>query len=1004
MDSLLAQFEAQKNAEALEAALATIQSAEALALSNFGEANPAYASCLYRRGLALFLLGRFDESVPLFQKSIEIREAAVGRASPENIRCLAGLGKALGQLGDPEKGEALLLEAKTILTESGRDSGMEYATLLSDFSHFYFAEGDIVRAKTTTEQSLKLREDMQKTDGRSYAENLQSLAMIFNRMGDYPAAEGYFTKAKSALAETVGTTHPAYAACLLDFAINYQLLNDFSKAEALLVESMEITVKTKGKASTAYAQNAEGLANLYTRMGNFEKARPLYLECKEIQEKNFGKTHPKYGASLANLAGNYYMAGDLAQAENYSEQALGILENTVGKGHYFTMSIMQNLSMLYEEQGKYAEAEPMMEEVLELLEKNFGTGHPGYAVSLMNLAHLKLTLGHYAEAEQYFRQGLEIFENASGKETLEYTNCLNGLISLKAKTGEHEEALALLRKMGTWQKRIIARGAQHLTESEMAAYLPLFSDYFNQYFSTLEKLRPTRGAATAEAFDDAIFYKGYLLENASRVKKFSIQDPTLSAQYEELAALQTALAAEYAKPPAARSGIAEMEELANAIEKKLVASATGYREIFQQVTWQEVQQNLQPGEAALEFIHYNFFAAGQMTDNIRYAAIVLRAGSEFPDFVPLFEERDLAGLLEGERGGRIQSINQLYLFGQNQPGSSLYALLWQPLETALSGARTVYYSPTGLLHRLNLEAIQNENGAVLGGRFQLIKMGSTRQLAMPGQVVAAVGSAELFGGIEYGPDSPSENLAGSATYPSQGLAGRNAAPADSTTLRLRGEKWDYLSWTKTEIEAIGLLTEGAGIPTTLYTGPEGSEEAVKKLGSSQPSPRILHLATHGYFFPSPEETAENGAGFQSSEHPMIRSGLILAGGNYAWKNGEPIRPGADDGILTAYEIAQLDLSQTELVVLSACETGLGDIRGNEGVYGLQRAFKFAGAKYVLMSLWQVPDFQTQELMTAFYYNWLEEGMDIPAAFRNAQAELRRKYPSPFLWAGFVLNR
>lgn len=135
---------------------------------------------------------------------------------------------------------------------------------------------------------------------------------------------------------------------------------------------------------------------------------------------------------------------------------------------------------------------------------------------------------------------------------------------------------------------------------------------------------------------------------------------------------------------------------------------------------------------------------------------------------------------------------------------------------------------------------------------------------------------------------------------------------------------------------------------------------------------------------------------------MIRSGLLLAGANYAWKNGRPISPGADDGILTAYEIAQLDLSQTELVVLSACETGLGDIRGDEGVYGLQRAFKLAGVKYVLMSLWQVPDFQTQELMAAFYYHFLEEKMDIPAALRAAQAELRSRYPDPFTWAGFVL--
>jgi CHAT domain-containing protein len=137
---------------------------------------------------------------------------------------------------------------------------------------------------------------------------------------------------------------------------------------------------------------------------------------------------------------------------------------------------------------------------------------------------------------------------------------------------------------------------------------------------------------------------------------------------------------------------------------------------------------------------------------------------------------------------------------------------------------------------------------------------------------------------------------------------------------------------------------------------------------------------------------------------MIRSGLVLAGGNHAWKTGKSLRPDLEDGILTAYEISQMNLANTELVVLSACETGLGDLVGNEGVYGLQRAFKIAGAQHVIMSLWQVPDVQTQELMTAFYINWLSQKMPIPEAFAAAQKVMREKYEHPFFWAGFVLVR
>ena len=229
------------------------------------------------------------------------------------------------------------------------------------------------------------------------------------------------------------------------------------------------------------------------------------------------------------------------------------------------------------------------------------------------------------------------------------------------------------------------------------------------------------------------------------------------------------------------------------------------------------------------------------------------------------------------------------------------------------------------------------------------------------------------------------------------------ADADST---LRGGTWGYLPWTEKEVLSLQPLLQQAGLQPILSKGAEASEEAFKSLGTTGPSPRVLHVATHGFSFPDPKNGPQQAgaaeSAFKRAEHPMIRSGLILAGGNYAWKTGQPFRPDREDGILTAYEISQMNLSNTELVVLSACETGLGDIEGQEGVYGLQRAFKIAGAKYLIMSLWQVPDAPTQELMTAFYRYWLTEKRTIPEAFRAAQKEMQEKYEHPFFWAGFIL--
>jgi CHAT domain-containing protein len=232
------------------------------------------------------------------------------------------------------------------------------------------------------------------------------------------------------------------------------------------------------------------------------------------------------------------------------------------------------------------------------------------------------------------------------------------------------------------------------------------------------------------------------------------------------------------------------------------------------------------------------------------------------------------------------------------------------------------------------------------------------------------------------------------------LRGLSFSQADST---LRGGSWKYLKFSEKETANIAAIIGKAGIPATTFGGYEATEEAFKKIGKDRDSPRILHLSTHGYFFPDSKSGGDGASDpvFKTSEHPMIRSGLILAGGNHAWQTGKPLGR-REDGVLTAYEISQMNLAATELVVLSACETGLGDIRGNEGVYGLQRAFKIAGAKNLLMSLWQVPDFQTQELMTLFYQKWLLEKMPVRKALHTAQEEMRAKGYEPFYWAGFVL--
>ena len=214
--------------------------------------------------------------------------------------------------------------------------------------------------------------------------------------------------------------------------------------------------------------------------------------------------------------------------------------------------------------------------------------------------------------------------------------------------------------------------------------------------------------------------------------------------------------------------------------------------------------------------------------------------------------------------------------------------------------------------------------------------------------------------------------------------------------------WTDLPGTAEEVKKIKKQFELNKVPAAVFTQTAASEENLKALSGN--SPQILHIATHGFFLPEQEKKSDdivtnNQNAYTLANDPLLRSGLILSGGNHVWSGKTPIE-GVEDGIATAYEISQLNLSNTELVVLSACETALGDVRGSEGVFGLQRAFKMAGVKKMIVSLWQVPDKETAELMTSFYNYWLK-GKTIEQAFAQAQSDMRKKY-SPYYWAAFVL--
>lgn len=969
-----------------------------------GKEHPDYAKSLHNLAVLYKELAQYDKAEPLAIETKEARARIQGTESLEYASALHLLGQVYYKLGQYEKSEPYYLEARNIFAKTTVKGFPENAILLTNLALLYFELGKYDKVEPLY---LEAKDNQEKFPGKEsvdYASTSNNLAWFYLKTGQYFKAEQCFREANLLFEKVVGKDHAYYVATLTSLASFYAEIGQYGKAELFFLEAKVALEKTVGKENQTYGATLSNLAALYADNGQYDKAESIYQEAKHILEKVLGKNHPDYASCLTNLGNLYFKTGDYADAEILWEEAKNIRQNVLGNNHPDYAILLNSLSQLYSNSGQYAKAESFLLEAKDIWAKTFGVNHQLYAAVLVNLAQLYTMQGDFAKADSMFLEAKETFAKTLSKDHPNYAAALRGLAALYRSTNRVAESGPILLELNATIRRLIEKSASYFSEKEMLAYLQTSEEDLAQFHS-FSQINPTR-EFTCASFDNALFYNGYLLENARILDRAVAKADSLTRDtFDRWQGCKRRLAKEYAKPIAERRFIAETEAEAEGYEKTLARKLPVFGERRHAPHWQDVCNHLRKGEAAVEFIHYRYYTPKE-TDSTVYAALMLLPGDSFPHFVPLCEQRTLDNLLHEKYPDKR--------YQRTESGNSLYSLLWQPIEPYLKGAGTVYYTPSGALHNVNLDAIMlNVRGdSTLINKYNLVRLGSTRQLVTPVTAKIAGNDALLFGGIRYESDSTAiqtENRKNRVTM--RGSSEEGLPEFADSLQQIQG--FDPLPGTRTEVEFIRQLMGQKKFKARMFTDFGASEEAFKhfadSMSASGTSARVLHLATHGYFFPDPQSNEPGSKRsfsdqpvFRISEHPFLRSGLVLAGVNHAWQTGKPFKAGMEDGILTAYEISAMSLPNTELVVLSACETGLGYLSGNEGVYGLQRAFKIAGAQYLIMSLWHVPDEATKDLMSAFYRNWLDLGMDIPTAFRTAQLEMKKKSKDPEKWAGFVL--
>jgi CHAT domain-containing protein len=896
-----------------------------------------------------------------------------------------------------------------------RDRQLQEARRLNAESRRLYIAGEHDEARPLIERALEILGKELGPEHLDVAQSLNFLANIYYRKADYAKAEPLYRRALAIREKTLGVEHPLVAQSLHNLANLYGEKVDYAVAESLFQRALAILDKTLGPEHSHVAASLNNLANLLVEKGDYAKAEPLHLRALVIREKTLGLEHLYVSESLHNFAILYRDKGDYAKAEPLFQRALAILEKTLGPEHPDFARSLHDLAILYFDKGDYARAEPLDQRSLAIREKTLGSEHPGVAESLNGLANLYRANGYYAKAEPLLQRALAIREKTRGSEHPLVAKTLNDLSALYAAKGAIAQAIALQSRSIGVSERNIVYNLSAGSERQKLAYLATLSARMSQTISLHVRYAPSNPTAASLAATTILQRKGRTLDAmsgsfAALRQRFNPQDQALLDQLNEITAQLARLVLRGPKRLTAdehQKQIKTLEEEKEKRESEISEHSAEFRAQSQPITLAAVQAAIPSNAVLIEFASYQPFNAQAFGNDKEYGephyiAYLLRREGEI-QWKELGDAKTIDKAIDAFRGAlsdpKRRDLKRL--------ARAVDEKVMQPLRALVGGATHLLVSPDGALNLIPFEALVDERDRYLIGRYSFTYLTSGRdllrlQVGRESKSAPLVLADPMFG--ERGQQAQAEiGQQAKAYVPKRKLPSRMRLRQSVTTgSDLSNVYFAPLTGAALEAREIKSLFPEARV----LLQEQATETSLKQAAA----PRILHIATHGFFLEDRPVRIEGTRGLSLAreydelrglnanvkiENPLLRSGLALAGAN--------LREGReDDGILTAMEASGLNLWGTNLVVLSACDTGVGVVRTGEGVYGLRRALVLAGSETQVMSLWPVSDYVTQRLMKA-YYAGLRQGQGRGEALRRVKLEMLRQKGTehPFYWASFI---
>ena len=758
-------------------------------------------------------------------------------------------------------------------------------------------------------------------------------------------------------------------------------LGQYGIAEQWYLRGKNIAERADAKNISANKHlSYSNLRNLYAAIGRYDDA--LLYARKAIEEF---QAHTPMGDATYNMP--YMALADIYRLMGDKENCYRSLDKIFETASRIVDS--KELCHLYTTRGRcyfafkdYQSALNDYKKADELLAAKYPQTD-GDRISLSALiGGVEHQLGNYAESEQYYRKYAEYTKALYGEKSLEHINAQIYLANAEGFAGNVtygcNDYTAAVQQLKTLMKQRIP----YMNSTEREGLWNPLSSLFTMMTPYALEARQTQTAFTQNCYDALVMSKSFLLESERSmydvIKRMGTSEDMYD--YTTLASMKNQMKAWEKDYKANADSILSVSRIVSRLENLLMNRCKGYSDgtDFMDVDYHAVKQALGANEMLIDFTDYISQSQGR-----KYAAYIINKVQGYPLLKALFAERQIYSL----------GIVRPDMYYSEDYSGDVLKLLWEPLKENVSEGATIYYVPSQLLFQISLESLPLPDGSLLGSHYHFVRLSSARELVkMKSNAIGCKDdTAVLYGGLQYDVETTA-------------MAEESKKYDLSNLLAIRGEIargdsiFHDLQGTKEEILKIENILKDNKWQVTPYMGKNGTEESFLDMNGK--SPRLLHLATHGFYYtPNKAENVDYLKGYTDA---MSLSGLVMSGGNAAWL-GKQLPKGVLGGILTANDIARLDLSNTDMVVLSACQTGQGKAT-SEGLYGLQRAFKKAGVGTIVMSLWSVSDKTTSEFMIAFYECLVNphNAWNKRKAFEEAKQIIRKKHPDPYYWAAFVM--